>query len=1138
MGLGRGLAESKWRGKVRKIFLRELIRFIVVGVFILDQVSGTLWAYVDKGGLSYQRADELRLVGFSFFPQGKIGFLWNRDGSYSEQKKNVDLFLSILSLRGDKLWVNLNIVLDELKIISPQLWDTEIGEILLRSDLRLKEDAKNLMRNLGILDFVLDVEPASLPLVNLRFWIVPGQMKIRLDKDGMFVDKALLKVRYEILCEKRENARFLSDLNSRIQQELLPALNYLVNTSVRYKELRQLFSCYVLAMAYKRYLKGSSEVFDEVLTLDELSLVKSSENWNPRWFLDEYCRLFYNFGEGYNVPLVVNTGGIYFPERGNTLVVDNGNIKEQKYPISMWETDISIMSRGEKRKMFEIIFLGLVTYVTDRDNQRKKELLDSVFGEGFADYINSIIKKKQFDPVSLLDLEKLLRLALGFIRENEELREKLRIRVFEEMASYYLEGKSKSFVISESGNENVTSKKTKKNGYKIFFFIPLIFSGVFLSLALIPSQGWASGFLFFQDYLKDTQLMFSVVPDLIKCNEEISRIDERIAKLNEIALSINNALSSEGKVGIRKIPCRQLEEVLISLRDDLERLKGDLNELEGEIKSLPDWFVADLKGKIDLKRQLCNTMEQDISQKIALLNEKVDISRSARNSLGIKKKDISLVELMERINKFFEVRKNLGVQRGDTVSKYFEVTALYYRGLSALADGDMSHLSSAKGVSFYSAKEYRVLVSNIDKLYVGDRIDFSLIFKNARFYVAHQIKGFPVFKPMDKIDIIVPRWYENIPSGISVALTGSEVVSWHGNIDSREELRYSWVYLLGGGIVGLVLSGSLGWGMISLIRWIKNKRKEKTISGKRQVSFNKKDEDRDEDREGIYIFNRVILALLGGDNSTLREIFGKDIFERIVNDEIISNRSVELEEKIFVLIKLVENSDDERLRKFVKVARWYMEDLRKRRLSKEIGNERRKERKEKRDEKRTDSSDREFSVGDKIWRLGILGIKFDEMYVKNNKNNSLFEGWKKLIEKNPKMAFIGMENYLKILTKDGVISLSKKRREIMEKVGFIRKRFIETGADKKAVVSLGDLLVKYNLHTTYDEVNSDDRINSFVYALLDLLEKDSNWKGLEKDDEVAQVRAKIYDLIYEKSDRQDVDEEKAGGIIISLRLVS
>ncbi|MBU1124650.1 MAG: GNAT family N-acetyltransferase [Candidatus Omnitrophica bacterium] len=255
-----------------------------------------------------------------------------------ETQKLLQYFYIGLALPNDSFWVNLRPDSPQ-DIIDPYLEQTDIGKILLETDVQLKKDTalltspqtpsgklywKKLYEKAGEL---FGNENITIPTLT-RPWIVPGEIIVRDAPANAYIYKATLKVMLEedylgdgseavLRTVPNPRIRALNTYASELLRELvIPKLTQIVNTSKRYAPLRQVYYSLILAQWYKSRFKGqspSSKATNNLtgtvpVLIDSRNLadLTSSIPWSKASYYQEYQKSFkdgeYNIQESVYTP--------------------------------------------------------------------------------------------------------------------------------------------------------------------------------------------------------------------------------------------------------------------------------------------------------------------------------------------------------------------------------------------------------------------------------------------------------------------------------------------------------------------------------------------------------------------------------------------------------------------------------------------------------------------------------------------------------------------------------------------------------------------------------------------------------------------------------------------------------------------
>lgn len=221
-------------------------------------------------------------------------------------QRNLDYFFISLNLPQEVFWVNLNP--DEPKrIVDSDLGETDFGRIMLKADLRLKEDAASLTNpqnsktgrefwqriykkaeGLGVMDKIS---------VSTRLWIVPDEVTVYEERNQFSIIKAKLKVCLEPAYllkkakakDKREEE--MDNFTSKLMQEMiLPELNKKVNEAYGYADLREAYNALILAAWYKEKFSPSTEPLLRQASYNALTGIEASDAYTPKQIYQDYLK--------------------------------------------------------------------------------------------------------------------------------------------------------------------------------------------------------------------------------------------------------------------------------------------------------------------------------------------------------------------------------------------------------------------------------------------------------------------------------------------------------------------------------------------------------------------------------------------------------------------------------------------------------------------------------------------------------------------------------------------------------------------------------------------------------------------------------------------------------------------------------
>ncbi len=327
--------------------------FFFSTLFPSPVLAGSLPVVIDFSSVSEVLGYEptAYLSGINFTSEDEVTFIWkkirNRAMSKLERDTNIKFFLLALAIPDEQLWVNLNILLNDLQVLGHELLYTDIGKVLMYSDVKLKEDVQRLFdrsefwEKLAEAGYDITSESPELGL-SPRFWIVPGNMEVFLSQRGIAIKEADLEVMFELRASpKMEGSDLVRLAKDLIKKEILPELNYTVNHDQRYSLLRQVYYACIIAQWYKKYAKDEVQsLFNQLVNSGQIGGLQSDRLWSPRWYLDEYVKMYRNqiwqdYGEGWEF----SSGGIYLRVL---------NLK--KYATFVNEIFSGLLGKGDKVK--------------------------------------------------------------------------------------------------------------------------------------------------------------------------------------------------------------------------------------------------------------------------------------------------------------------------------------------------------------------------------------------------------------------------------------------------------------------------------------------------------------------------------------------------------------------------------------------------------------------------------------------------------------------------------------------------------------------------------------------------------------------------------------------------------------------
>jgi|GEM_PF-2088679 len=248
-------------------------------------------------------------------------------------------FVTGLTLPNNEFWVNLNPGQPNL-IIDEQLGTTDVGRIMLESDLQMKRDFCNysnpcanktgevffsiLMKKQNELvsecmkKFPGEIESAMNVgfKATTRHWIVPNKIYAYINGSGIYIINSTLNINsvpsseysYPVLIN--QNSSSLSkncreELNKsaieygqyyKEQEErlILPYVVTDVNQDERYEDLRNVYISLALAQWYKENIGSQADIFLDSIDSSNLTALQSLDLWSPTEIWKNYVYSFKN----------------------------------------------------------------------------------------------------------------------------------------------------------------------------------------------------------------------------------------------------------------------------------------------------------------------------------------------------------------------------------------------------------------------------------------------------------------------------------------------------------------------------------------------------------------------------------------------------------------------------------------------------------------------------------------------------------------------------------------------------------------------------------------------------------------------------------------------------------------------------
>jgi hypothetical protein len=242
-----------------------------------------------------------------------------------------------MTVQPAKFWVNLNP--DEPdRIIDADLAQTDVGHVLLKSDLTLKETGTKLLDpNQPVGKKFWDrMAAAGLTKFCSRDWIVPKQATVRESGSELYILDAPLEVKSEGEVFQVPGGGFACPAVSKAADEIYrsvitPELTRLVNEAPEYTDLRRIYISRVAAEWYRQRMakNGTAEEFG--IDSNNVDTLEAIDPWNPKDIYNQYVKelnsVTYKTPDGF----VVTTGGVDFTQPVKVDTVGDTAFKQQ-YP--------------------------------------------------------------------------------------------------------------------------------------------------------------------------------------------------------------------------------------------------------------------------------------------------------------------------------------------------------------------------------------------------------------------------------------------------------------------------------------------------------------------------------------------------------------------------------------------------------------------------------------------------------------------------------------------------------------------------------------------------------------------------------------------------------------------------------------
>jgi len=274
---------------LRNVFSQDKFRPLHLRYLAYDNTNNSLKLILDKGDFKLPQTQEIE----------------------DSTRELLNYFFIGISLPNDSFWVNLRPDSPD-NIIDSYLAQTDLGRVLLESDLQLKKDTasftspqtpegkaywKKLYQKAGEL---FGGENVTIPTLT-RPWIVPGEIIIRETQENAYIYKASLKIMLEQdYLKESANYSFtderLKQLNEYaselIRETIIPKLTRDINTAKRYAPLRQVYYSLILAQWFKQEFSGKNGLYSQLIDKKDLSGLASRDTWSKDTYFQAYKKSF------------------------------------------------------------------------------------------------------------------------------------------------------------------------------------------------------------------------------------------------------------------------------------------------------------------------------------------------------------------------------------------------------------------------------------------------------------------------------------------------------------------------------------------------------------------------------------------------------------------------------------------------------------------------------------------------------------------------------------------------------------------------------------------------------------------------------------------------------------------------------
>src|SRR3989338_5747272 len=274
---------------LRNAFAPDVFRPLHLRYLFYNPLENNFQLFLDKGSLKNPSSQELE----------------------DTTKTLLNYFFIGVTLPNDTFWVNLRPDAED-QIIDDRLAQTDVGKIMLETDLQLKKDTAKftspetpegreywdkLYQKAGE---IFGSQNITIPTLT-RPWIVPDEIIIRETADSAYIYKATLKVMLEqdylkdsaVYNFKDDRLKELNEYSSQLIREIIiPKLTQEINASKRYAQLRQVYYSLLMAQWFKARFYDKGGLYSRIIDRKIVTGMTSKEYWSKTTYFQAYQKSF------------------------------------------------------------------------------------------------------------------------------------------------------------------------------------------------------------------------------------------------------------------------------------------------------------------------------------------------------------------------------------------------------------------------------------------------------------------------------------------------------------------------------------------------------------------------------------------------------------------------------------------------------------------------------------------------------------------------------------------------------------------------------------------------------------------------------------------------------------------------------